>query len=437
MKQYIKKVFLYAVFFLTAFCLMFGFLILSAKVKKESIQDNFEKSAEFLCREKVFFYVENEIEPSCIDWYADSILLNIAYNFEPDNVLKSVMWSSYYHDRTKEENKNLYSTVNEGLKKNKQYLRYWHGSAGIIRILHIFTDINTIYIIHGIILLILTGILFVLLIHLKCIFEAIAIVLSMIAVSIWYVPFSLEYTWVFICMFTCSIISIVLVRKKKDGYLGIMFMISGMVTIFLDFLTTETLTFTIPMLLVLVLKKHGYGDDKCIKGIKNGIAYTGKMLISWGIGYIGMWISKWMAASLILGENVMPYVTEHIEERLAGEIGSISLAEYLWMAFTRNINSLFPLDYGTGGFIIAGIILLGAAYFCFVYKKNKIEWKYIILFLVIGVIPIVRFLVMRNHSVLHYFFVHRALAGSVFAVLLSAGCIIDFEKMKKTRRRKK
>lgn len=464
MKRIIKKIPIYIGVFLISLTVMLGFLVLSAKVTKESVQENFEESAELVCENDVFFYVEEDVNPSCIDRYADSILLNIAYNFEPDNALESVMWASFYSDPRKDENITFSETVNEGKEKNKQYLRYWHGSAGVIRILHTFLNLGQIYVVHGVILITLLGVLIFLLIRSKCILEAVALGLSMVAVSIWYVPFSLEYTWVFICMLSFSIATVVLVRKNKEKYLGVLFMLSGMVTIFLDFLTTETLTFTIPMLLILVLRKHEYqkgvllkesrarndidkgnvsgkkseieSDNKLGKreGVWNGIKGILKYLVPWGIGYIGMWVSKWIVASAVLGENAMPYVTEHIEERIGGSIGSVSFFEYLWLAVSRNIKELFPLDYGVGGAIIIGIIVLVIAYFCFVYKRKKVEWEYIVLLLIIGVVPIVRFMILRNHSTLHYFFVHRALAGTVFAILLSVGHIIDFGMFRKSRR---
>ena len=460
MKLMIKKILMYAGVFLISLAIMLGFLVLSAKVSKESVRENFVESAEILCENEVFFYMEEDVEPSCIDRYADSILLNIAYNFEPDNALKSVMWASFYTNPIKNENINFSESVNEGKEKNTQYLRYWHGSAGIIRIFHTFLNIGQIYVIHGVLMVILFGVLIFLMVRAKCIFEAVAMGLSMVAVSIWYVPFSLEYTWVFLCMLTFSILTVILIRKNKKKYLGVLFMLSGMVTIFLDFLTTETLTFTIPMILILVLRKHGYTGDGADKddilkyaeghqmpdekpgkrnGIRKGIKEILTYLIPWGIGYVGMWVSKWIVASLVLGENAMLYVTEHMEERIGGSIYGTdapgSFIEYLWMAVSRNIKEIFPMDYGTGGAIIAGALALVIAYFCFVYKHKKVEWGYIVLLLIVGFIPIVRFVILRNHSTIHFFFVHRALAGTVFAILLSAGHLIDFKIFRKSGNR--
>lgn len=431
MKKYVLKALIYIGIFIAAYGLMLGFLTLSAGIKTESIQEKIEESADYLCEDKVFPYMESEdVKPSCIDRYADSILLNIAYNFEADDKLKSVMWSSYYYTYYQNENVNLYDTVYKGQEKNNQYLRYWHGSAGVMRVLHTFLNIKQIYIWHGVLFVILFAVLTALLVRFHCTLYAVLLGLSLIAVSFWYVPFSLEYTWSFLCMFVFSIAAVIMTGKSKDSNIGILFMLSGMVTIFLDFLTTETVSLMIPLMLTLILRrKRAYGV------LKTEILYSLKAAILWGIGYVGMWVMKWITASIVIGENVMPYVTEHIEERMAGNLGDMSIFGYLWLSVKRNVTCVFPLDYGLTGAIIAGVLFVIILYFTYVYHKKKIDWKYIIFFLVLGLVPYLRILVMRNHSVLHYFFVHRALCISVFAFLIGAADVIDGKKLFKKKKR--
>ena len=452
MKKYILKALIYIGIFIAAYALMLGFLVLSAGIKTESIQEKMEESADYLCEDIVFPYMESEdVKPSCIDRYADSILLNIAYNFEPENRLESVMESSYFYLFYQNENDNLRDAVYKGQEKNQQYLRYWHGSAGVMRVLHTFLNIKQIYIWHGVLFVILFAVLVFLLVRLHCTLYAVLFGLSLVAVSFWYVPFSLEYTWSFLCMFVFSIAAVIMTGKGKDTNIGILFMLSGMVTIFLDFLTTETVSLMIPLMLTLILRrKRAYGEltasvtDKSGKqtkkadrnnlsqyNIKTETLYSLKAAILWGIGYVGMWVMKWTTASIVMGENVMPYVTEHIEERMSGTLGDISIFGYLWLSVKRNVTCVFPLDYGLTGAIIAGVLFVVMLYFVYVYHKKKIDWRFILLILILGLVPYVRILVMRNHSVLHYFFVYRALMISVFAFMVSAGEMMDFKKLKK------
>lgn len=113
---------------------------------------------------------------------------------------------------------------------------------------------------------------------------------------------------------------------------GLFFMITGMITSYMDFLTTETLTLLVPLLLIIWIdiRNKGHADVKKIL----------KSVLFWSIGYIGMWLMKWGLAAVILRENVMPYITGHVRERLGGDIG-IAPWRYYVGAVTRNIRHLF------------------------------------------------------------------------------------------------
>ena len=58
MKKYLIKTLIYIGVFAVAYALMLGFLVLSAGVKIESIQKNMQESADYLCEEIVFPYME-------------------------------------------------------------------------------------------------------------------------------------------------------------------------------------------------------------------------------------------------------------------------------------------------------------------------------------------------------------------------------------------
>lgn len=107
-----------------------------------------------------------------------------------------------------------------------------------------------------------------------------------------------------------------------------------------------------------------------------------KLTLVWGFGYVGMWVMKWVMASLILGENVMPYVTEHIGERLYGDIGVSQLT-----------------------------------YIC--------GW-HILMYMLPGLVPYIRYLVLHNHSYLHCFFTYRAQMATVLAIVLILEEVVDW-----------
>ena len=150
-----------------------------------------------------------------------------------------------------------------------------------------------------------------------------------------------------------------------------------------------------------------------------------KLTLVWGFGYVGMWGMKWVMASLILGENVMPYVTEHIGERLYGDIG-VSQLTYICGAVTRNIGCLFPLEYGEIGVLFCIFLVLFISYNGYVYHGKHICGWHILMYMLPGLVPYIRYLVLHNHSYLHCFFTYRAQMATVLAIVLILEEVVDW-----------
>ena len=94
-------------------------------------------------------------------------------------------------------------------------------------------------------------------------------------------------------------VSVKLALKEKYSWIGPFFLITGMVTVYFDFLTTETLSLLVPLLLILRVSR--------VQG-KEWWLMAAKSCIAWLIGYLGMWLMKWGLASVILGIDVKPAV---------------------------------------------------------------------------------------------------------------------------------
>lgn len=403
------------VFVITLFSLT-GLLAAAARIPRSAIRENVLASAEYLCEDRVFPVLSENVSGSKIDRYADSILLGIAWQYDAEHPLSSVMRSAYYYTPYQNENENLLNAVTEGYEANQQYLRYWHGSNVIVRPLLVFLELKEIYVLNGVLLAVLALLLIAMLFKRGDRAAAAGIALGLLMTGVWFVPLSLEYTWTFLLMLLFSVIGLRLTERGK--LTGSFFMIAGMVTSYFDFLTTETLTLLVPLLLILSAEK------KDGRAFPKQFCRAGKAAGFWGAGYAGMWISKWLLASVVLGENVMPYVSEHIGERLGGGIG-VDLWTYLTGAVGKNISCLFPFDYGVGGWLAGFAGLLFIAYVAYVYHKKQIAWDAVLLYALIGLVPYVRYLVLHNHSYLHFFFTYRAQLATVLAVVLILGEITE------------
>lgn len=414
--QTLRHTLKYIVIFLLVVALLTALLVLSACIPKSAIRENTLESAQYLCKGELFGTVVEGVEGSKIDRYADSILLSIAWQYDSTDPLRSVMLSSYYHTKYQNENENLLDAVAENLAPNQQYLRYWHGSNAIVRLLLLVCSIEQIYLLGGITMALLTAWLLALLCKQKYYIPACGIGLGLVMTASWFVPLSLEYTWTYLLMLAGSAVAVKLTCAGKWQHLGVFFLLSGMLTNYLDFLTTETLTLLVPLLLVLWIDHHVRRQ-----AVRSMAVNAGKAALAWLFGYGGMWITKWLLASLVLGENVLPYVTGHIQQRVGR--GGLQL---MLSAVARNMKCLFLLEYGPVGVLATIGIMLILMYVGFVYHKDRINKPWILLLFIIGTVPYIRYMVLSNHAYLHFFFTYRAQMAAIVALVMILGEVVEW-----------
>ena len=428
MKHFIRYVF---VFCMTAALLISLFLAVAA-IPRHAIQENVRTSAEYLSKQKgAFPSIFLGLSSSSMDYYADAVLMDIAWYLDPAHPVESISWAKYYAEDKFNYNgfvkRDFLNSVTKEISPNQQYLRYWHGSIVLVKPMLILWDIRGIYVVHGLAILLLMIWLIRLLYQQNCRSEAIAFLISMVAVSIWFVPICMEYVWMFLCMLITSIMTVKLMRARREQWLPVLFLVTGMVAVFLDFFTTETMTLAIPLLFMIRIRKR--------EGLQEGTwraVFTNTIL--WGIGYIGMWILKWGFAAFCLHQNVLPFIRESVWEHLRSE-SNMTFLEMKRQTVSRNIHNLFPLEYGIIGqvFIIIMIILVVVLPVLRdrIRLKPVFNWYWIALYTFAGLIPIARYLVISNHSYVHAFFVYRALASTVMASCL---IITEFVKRNPSKR---
>ncbi|MBO6308580.1 MAG: hypothetical protein J6N70_07000, partial [Oribacterium sp.] len=132
----------------------------------------------------------------------------------------------------------------------------------------------------------------------------------------------------------------------------------------------------------------------------------------WGIGYAGMWATKWLLAALALGENVLPYISGHIDERL-GTAGGQAGLDLSMAAIWENFRSLFPMGWQPWGWTLFWIAAFLLSYLIYVYRRKRADWSFIAVCSVLGLLPYVRYALLQNHSYTHFFFTYRAQAAGV------------------------
>lgn len=416
-RKKMKKILKYSIIYISTVSILFGLLILSSKIPKSSIQKNIEASVLFF---KENAGVEEKLkrrEYTTIHYYADSVLLNIIYCIDSQNPVESTMWSKLYKNVNADINNDFIEVVEENKEPNEQYLRYWHGSMSIIRPLLTVLNIEQIYLVNKIIIYGLAIVLLVLIFQ-KSKKIAIIFLISMIMVAFPIVPYCLEYSWTFYIMLITSIIAI-LIEKKGNKHLYILFFISGILTCFFDFLTTEIITVLVPVLLVLLIRK----EDNRLANFKEGFIFVFVSCILWGLSYVAMWLTKWVLASIILNINAIEYVKENAMLRINGLQGLSSKKDMYIGALYNNFHCLYPINIVKNKKELLKYVLTFFTVLALVidWKSIKKQW-FAGLLLLIALTPYLRYLTLANHSYRHAFFTFREQIVSIIAFI---GAILE------------
>ncbi len=418
-----KNIFSYLILFICLVILELGLLTAVFCIPQKYIRENVQDSAVYLCQKAPFFHLSKTDVSSRIDRYADSILLNIAWSADSENPFVSALCSSYYSNEYENENTNLLYAVTQNTRPTYEYMRYWHGSLVILRPLLIFFSLPEIYILCAVTLFVFMGI------AAYSIYRSCGKIMfwgflgSALLCSIWYVPFSLEYIPTFLIAFA-SVPAVVTLHKKSPAKLGFLFFILGNLTAYTDFLTTETLTCLLPLLLAVYLQQETNGNPfkSCIK---NGFI--------WFSAYSITWISKWILYSAFTGKNGLNDALTQTAYRTGGEVVADGLVAQIFGALVRNLRCLFPFSLikEPGGTVIAVIILLVIGMLFFLVKKQKNMPSIVPVLWFIGSIPYIRYAILSNHAFIHYFFTYRAQFVSVFCLFLIFYFGTDTEFIKK------
>lgn len=427
-----KKIFSYFLLFIILLSAELALLAGAMSFPKDAIREHVRISAEYLCEKPPFFSLTEGDISSRIDRHADAILLNLAFACDSDAPLRSALSSAYYYDEYANENDNLLYAVTHDAAPTYEYMRYWHGSLVVIRpLLAVFT-LPQIYMLGGIVLA--TLFLFAAFYIYRAFGKAplLGFLFAACACSVWYVPFSLEYMPAFVIGFASVPLTISMQRKHPE-LIGFLFFALGSVTAFTDFLTTETLTCLLPLILVL-LSEHGQNNKPVFTCVKSGLL--------WLIGYGATWVSKWLLYSVVFEKNAFSDALTQSAYRAGGEVASGGIVSQMFLAFVRNLRCLFPFSLikDPAGMVtgIAFVALTGMVFW--VIRKQKHLPSVVTAFWLIGLLPYIRYAVLSNHAYIHYFFTYRAQFASVFCLCLIfwLGTDVDFLKRewKKMRRKR-
>lgn len=409
-RQLIKNI----VVFLAA--LLVCALLLSAviaAIPRHAIAEQSRASSDYFSTHDGFPMLIEGVEGSRLDNYADIALLDVIYCADSAEPFASMIGVPYYRNDGQDIREDFHAAVYDGAAPNNEYSRYWHGSQVLLRPLLVFTDIQGCRAVLFALFCVLNIMLAVLLVRCRAWTALVSYFAALVLVQFWAAAFTLEYVMVLLVM-NAACISVVWLRDKD---LTPIFVISGVVTCFMDFLTAETLSFTIPAILALMLlQKADTFKDQILRLIKWGCG--------WLISYAATFAVKWALAYAVSGEAAWKSTMESAALRIDGQTllpdGTIDTVTPL-TALVRNLACLWPFANEnatvTGVLLTAMVVLLVLLAVLYLFRGEGAKLSYMVPLLLVGLLPYLRYILIYSHAHVHYFFTYRAQMAFIMALI--------------------
>ena len=399
--------------------LLYLLLAFTAAIPNSAILKRMHKSAYYYSNENSYVFSEDGRHQNITDNLADQMWLNIGWHMGTGNPFVSALDTRYYDGELYGPAVGLYMSVTRGHEANTGYTRYWHGTAGLIRLLHLFTDI------HGIKTLGMVCLILLLSRTLWVLYRSghwdigLCLLASLLLVQVWNLRLSVEYQPCFlICFGLCP--AFLRMERRGDFYLNLLAIVSGTMTAFFDFLTTETVTILIPLILVIAIRSREYRLGSPRK--------TFRMLLRcglcWALAYLGTFVAKWCAVSLITGQNHFAAAMNSAGQRIGGVVtdGGTNKMPGMLMSIGSNFSVLFEGTTRTEYRMVISNLVVIVLLTIIVYRIYQVRQKLrpgTLFILMLGGVVLLRYSVLANHSYMHSFFTYRALASTIFAALVA------------------
>lgn len=298
----------------------------------------------------------------------------------------------------------------------EEYSRYWHGYVVILRALFLVFDYYEIRIINGV----CQSILFILTAYYiwkrKGVRYLLAFATSYFLLMPLALTYCLQYTWIYYVTFLAVFCYVKYFDFwEKDGRYIYLFLLTGILAIYLDLWTYPLLTWGVPAVWMILLQK----EQSAFVHIKKVVCSA----IAWGIGYAGMWIGKWAVGSIVLRENLFRRALKEIFLWTIEEGDTATTLPDRFKAIYLNIET-----YAYKLYLL--VLILWFAYWIFkAVKIGIITNRKAPALCLIGISSVAWYFILADHVTMHHVFTHRIFVVSIAAFL---GIVLISTERKKT-----
>ena len=346
---------------------------------------------------------------SRLDVFSDGAILNAVLHTNDESPFRRAIacYQYIYNDLSRAEAFIAYFEPREP-EGDMLYIRYWHGILVILKPLFLFFNYSDIRMLNHIGQLILMCLCLGALIR-KGLFRFVpAVLIAYFFLMPFTLPLSIQYSPVFYTGFASFTALVFFYDRLKDkGRIPYLFLMTGIITSYMDLLTYPMFALGMPLVGLLIMQgttgNTGFKDD--LKEFVSGG-------ISWGAGYAGMWAGKILISIPFYGLSSIADAFLSVRKRSvsgAAEEG-ISYIDALVANLFMYKNDIFKICLFIYTVIMAGYII-----FLAVRKKERPGSLRAVLYAVTGLIPFVWFMVTTEHAQVHSFMTYKNLAVTVFA----------------------
>lgn len=394
---------------LVCVCAILGVAALAVTyfIPRDRMKENVWASAIAMHKEGLGSHIWQDIEETMLDIYTDGLIINVSYTETKDGV-RDILLGTHVEVDGRNPMESLYqvAALSNDNYTVKNYGRYWHGYQVLMRPLLCFFTYSDIRQINMILQL---ALVFGFVVVLAGTREK-ALIVPFFGMYVFLSPVSLcsslQYSPCFYIMMLALYALLTGREKLTDRGRNYLFLLTGVWTAYFDFLTYPLITLGVPLIFCLALDGSRL-PEKQRRGLKNLFLHT----LSWGTGYVGMWSSKWVIASVFTEENIIYDAFAAIAYRSGYFIEKHTYYDTLKLNLgVINAKVILP----------AAVCAAACIVICRMVNHMTADRKWfpaVGMVLAVSVYPFFWYLFTKDHSCCHSYFTWRELGISVFGIL--------------------
>ena len=371
-------------------------------IPSSAVREHVRLSADLLAREGLTAYAVPGYTQSRLDNFTDALMLGGAvlapYGSLPENAMLCERFSGY------DPLSALRGWLQGASPETEPYSRYWHGYLFVLKPLLLVFSLGSVRYLLAAAMLLLT-----LLLAGKLARPGMGALLPFFVLLAALCPPALMNSLHYApCVLIALASGLAVLRERRRLSAPVLFLIAGMATAFFDFLSFPVLTLVLPLSLY-ALRAEGTRSREVLLPLFMAAC-------AWGLGFAGMWAGKWLAGSLLTGRDLLADALSTLRIRTAArDVDGDAVS--VFAGFAACLRTLVN-PVVAAAFLASFLSLLAGAFRRRGTRGKPCPAKRLAL-LLIALIPVCWTILACNHSLEHSFFAYRALASSVFPLLLA------------------